>query len=180
MPAAVLKIYGAYTSQKALQLHNPIDGFLVLGRAENANEVVENARVFLAPLRFGAGIKGKLAEAMSCGTPSITTSIGAEAMMLGSIWNGFVTDNPEAFADLAVKLYQNKSIWEDAQKNGIEIYNKRFSKLTNESSLIDCVAKVRDNLNKHRMNNFLGEMLQFQSNLSSKYLSKWIAEKNKK
>ena len=180
MPAAVLKIYGAYTSQKVLQLHNPTDGFLVLGRAENANEVVENAKVFLAPLRFGAGIKGKLAEAMSCGTPSITTSIGAEAMMLNSKWNGFVTDKPEEFADLAVELYQNKSIWEDAQKNGIEIYNKRYSKLPNESSFIDCVAKVRKNLNKHRMNNFLGAMLQFQSNLSSKYLSKWIAEKNKK
>ena len=180
MPAAVLKIYGAYTSQKVLQLHNPTDGFLVLGRAENANEVVENAKVFLAPLRFGAGTKGKLAEAMSCGTPSITTSIGAEAMMLNSKWNGFVTDKPEEFADLAVELYQNKSIWEDAQKNGIEIYNKRYSKLPNESSFIDCVAKVRKNLNKHRMNNFLGAMLQFQSNLSSKYLSKWIAEKNKK
>jgi len=179
-PAAVLKIYGAYTSQKVLQLHNSTDGFLVLGRAENANEVVENARVFLAPLQFGAGIKGKLAEAMSCGTPSITTSIGAEAMMLNSKWNGFVTDKPEEFADLAVKLHQDKSIWEDAQKNGIEIYNKRYSKIIYESSVIDCVAKVRDNLQKHRMKNFLGAMLQFQSNLSSKYLSKWISEKNKK
>jgi glycosyltransferase involved in cell wall biosynthesis len=180
MPAAVLKIYGAYAGQKVLQLHNPKDGFFVLGRVENANEVVENARVFLAPLRFGAGIKGKLAEAMLCGTPSITTSIGAEAMIFESKWNGFVTDNPEQFADLAVQLYQNKSIWENAQKNGIEIYNNRYSKKEFEDLFIDCVTKVRDELQKHRMNNFFGAMLQFQSNLSSKYLSKWIAEKSKK
>jgi glycosyltransferase involved in cell wall biosynthesis len=49
---------------------------LIRGRAADANEVVQQARVVLAPLRFGAGIKGKLVEAMLCGTPSVTTSIG--------------------------------------------------------------------------------------------------------
>jgi glycosyltransferase involved in cell wall biosynthesis len=179
LPIAVMKIYGAYPSQKVRQLHNPKEGFFVLGRAENANEVVENARVCLAPLRFGAGIKGKLVEAMFCGTPSVTTSIGAEAMILDSKWNGFVTDNPEEFAALAVKLYQNKSIWENAQKNGTEIYNKRYSKKYFENVFINRALEVQKNLKNHRRNNFLGSMLQFQNNLSSKYLSKWISEKNK-
>ena len=180
MSDATLKIYGAYTSQKIMQLHNVKEGFLVMGRATVANEVVENARVCLAPLRFGAGIKGKLVEAMFCGTPSVTTSIGAEAMLLNSKWNGFVTDNSEEFADLAVKLYQNKSIWKNAQKSGIEIYNKRYSKVDFENPFITRIINIQNQLQNHRLNNFLGSMLQFQSNLSSKYLSKWIAEKNKK
>ena len=79
-PEAVLEIYGAYPSQKVLQLHQPKEGFLIMGRAENAQEVVEKARVVLVPLRFGAGLKGKLAEAMYCGTASVTTTNGAEAM----------------------------------------------------------------------------------------------------
>ncbi|WP_304198935.1 glycosyltransferase, partial [Flavobacterium alvei] len=90
MPDAVLHIYGAYPSQKVLQLHQPKQGFNIMGRADDAQEVVRNARVVLAPLRFGAGIKGKLLEAMQCGTPSVTTTIGAESMCGDLPWNGFV------------------------------------------------------------------------------------------
>jgi hypothetical protein len=63
-----LNVYGAYPSQKVLQLNNVKEGFIVKGRAPNANDVVGKARVVLAPLRFSAGIKGKLLEAMLCGT----------------------------------------------------------------------------------------------------------------
>ena len=80
LPNAELHIYGAYPSPKVTQLHQPKDGFLIKGRADSAKEVMLNAKVCLAPLRFGAGLKGKLIDAMECGTPSVTTTIGAEAM----------------------------------------------------------------------------------------------------
>ena len=126
LPEAVLNIYGAYPTQKVLQLHNAKEGFLIQGRAESAVEVVQKARVVLAPLRFGAGIKGKLLEAMQCGTPSVTTAIGAESMQGDLEWNGFVEDNPEIFADKAVQLYQDKKIWLKAQENGVAIINQRY------------------------------------------------------
>ena len=69
LPQAEIHIYGAYPPPKATQLHNEKQGFKVLGWAKNAQSVMKSARVCLAPLRFGAGIKGKLAEAMLCGTP---------------------------------------------------------------------------------------------------------------
>ena len=97
LPEAILHIYGAYPSQKVLQLHKPAEGFIIEGRAADAQEVVRNARVVLAPLRFGAGIKGKLLEAMQCGTPSVTTSIGAESMHGDLSWNGFVADDVADF-----------------------------------------------------------------------------------
>ena len=90
IPEAFLNVYGAYPSQKVMQLHNKKDGFLILGRAVDAQEEVKKARVVLAPLRFGAGIKGKLLEAMQCGTPSSTTSIGSESMHGDLPWSGFV------------------------------------------------------------------------------------------
>lgn len=180
IPNAILKIYGAYTSQKVLQLHNAKYGFLIMGRAPNAIEVVENAKVSLAPLRFGAGIKGKLVEAMFCGTPSVTTSIGAEAITIDTKWNGFITDNPAEFAQLAAELYTNSDIWYKAQKNGIAIYNQRYSKIEFENPFLNRVETVLNDLQNHRTNNFLGSMLQFQSNLYSKYFSKWIMEKNRK
>jgi glycosyltransferase involved in cell wall biosynthesis len=180
MPEAVLQIYGAYPSQKVVQLNNVKEGFLVKGRAENAQEVVKNARIVLAPLRFGAGIKGKLLEAMQCGTPSITTTIGAESMCGDLPWNGFVSDEPQVFADKAVELYQDKTLWQKNQKNGFEIMEKRYLKSLFENDFMQHILKIQTHLKPHRLQNFMGSLLQHHTLTSTKYMSRWIEEKNKK
>jgi glycosyltransferase involved in cell wall biosynthesis len=179
IPEANLLVYGAYPSQKVLQLHQPKEGFHVMGRADNAQEVVSKARVVLAPLRFGAGIKGKLLEAMQCGTPSTTTSIGAESMFGDLPWNGFITDNPQDFASKAVFLYQDKTTWIQAQKNGIQIIEKRYLKSNYVAEFKDYILTLQNNLKQHRLNNFIGALLQHQTLQSTKYMSKWIEAKNK-
>ena len=179
LPEAVLNVYGAYPSQKVLQLHNSKDGFLIMGRANDAQEVVQEARVVLAPLRFGAGIKGKLLEAMQCGTPSITTSIGSESMHGDMPWNGFITDDIVNFVDTAVQLYQDKEIWGRAQQNGITIINQRYSKGLFETDFRTKIEFLRSNLQQHRLHNFMGAMLQHHTLKSTKYMSRWIEEKNK-
>ena len=179
VPQAVLNVYGAYPSQKVAQLHNSKDGFLIMGRASDAQEVVKEARVVLAPLRFGAGIKGKLLEAMQCGTPSITTSIGSESMHGDLPWNGFVADDVANFVDAAVQLYQDKTIWGTAQKNGITIINQRYFKGLFETDFSIKIEFLRSNLQQHRLSNFMGAMLQHHTLKSTKYMSRWIEEKNK-
>ncbi|MGZ9735230.1 glycosyltransferase [Flavobacterium sp. GNP002] len=178
-PEAVLNVYGAYPSQKVLQLHNKKEGFLIMGRAINAQEVVREARVVLAPLRFGAGIKGKLLEAMQCGTPSITTSIGSESMHGELPWNGFITNDIADFADRAAQLYQDKIIWSNAQQNGIAIINQRYSKRLFEIDFRAKIEILQSNLEQHRLNNFIGALLQHHTLKSTKYMSRWIEEKNK-
>ena len=179
IPEAKLLVYGAYPSQKVLQLHQPKEGFHIMGRAENAHEVVSKARIVLAPLRFGAGIKGKLLEAMQCGTPSITSSIGAESMFGDLPWNGFITDNPEDFATKAVTLCQDKTLWTTAQQNGIQIIEKRYLKSNFISDFNEHILTLQNNLKQHRFNNFMGALLQHQTLQSTKYMSKWIEAKNK-
>jgi glycosyltransferase involved in cell wall biosynthesis len=179
LPEANLLVYGAYPSQKVLQLHQPKKGFHILGRAENAQKVVSKAKVVLAPLRFGAGIKGKLLEAMQCGTPSVTTSIGAESMCGNLPWNGFITDDPVEFASKAIALYNDKSIWNSAQNNGLAIIEKRYLKSDFISDFKEVICNIESNLKSHRLKNFMGSVLQHQSLQSSKYMSKWIEEKNK-
>ena len=179
LPEAVVNIYGAYPSQKVLQLNNVKHGFLIKGRAENANEVVLKARIVLAPLRFGAGIKGKLLEAMQFGTPSVTTSIGAESMHDKLPWNGFVVNNPQSFAEKAVQLYQDEKIWLQAQKYGVDIINQRYLKGLFEGDFKEHVEYLLNNVQQHRLNNFMGELLQHHTLRSTKYMSKWIEEKNK-
>lgn len=179
LPKAVLNVYGAYPSQKVLQLNNVKEGFIVKGRAANASEVVQEARVVLAPLRFGAGIKGKLLEAMQCGTPSGTTSIGAESMYGDLDWNGFITDDPEVFAKEAVALYQDEKLWLEGQKNGVEIINHRYLRGFFEDDFMKKIKWLQANLQEHRLNNFMGSLLQHHALKSTKYMSMWIEAKNK-
>jgi hypothetical protein len=179
MPNAVLQIYGAYPSQKVLQLHQSKEGFHIMGRANDAQEVVTNARVVLAPLRFGAGIKGKLVEAMQCGTPSLTTTIGAESMCGNLPWNGFIADEAPIFADKALELYQDKTIWLKSQENGFRIIEKRYLKSLFEDDFVRHILKVQVHLKQHRLHNFMGTMLQHHTLTSTKYMSRWIEEKNK-
>ncbi len=180
IPEAVLQIYGAYPSQKVLQLHQPKEGFHIMGRADDAQEVVKMARIVLAPLRFGAGIKGKLLEAMQYGTPSVTTSVGAESMCGDLSWNGFITDDAQVFADKAVELYQDKELWLKAQKNGFKIIEKRYLKSLFEDEFVQHILKVQTNLKQHRLHNFMGALLQHHTLASTKYMSRWIEEKNRK
>ncbi|MFV8341333.1 glycosyltransferase [Flavobacterium sp. XS2P39] len=179
LPEASLHVYGAYPSQKVLQLHQSKEGFLIMGRADEASEVVKSARVVLAPLRFGAGIKGKLLVAMQCGTPSVTTFIGSEAMHGDLPWNGFIAEDAGDFASAAVRLYQDKINWLKAQQNGIEIINQRYLKKLFEADFSRKVKMLQSDLQKHRLTNFMGAMLQHHTLRSTKYMSRWIEEKNK-
>ena len=178
-PNAKLHIYGAYPPPKANQLHNPKQGFLISGWANDAKQVMQKARICLAPLRFGAGLKGKLLEAMQCGTPSVTTHVGAESMHDNLEWNGVVTDNPEDFINAAIILYNDKEKWLNAQKNSINIINSSFDKNSLSIVLLNTIHDIKNNLKEHRDNNFIGSMLRHHSMKSTQYMSQWIEAKNK-
>lgn len=179
LPKTELHIYGAYATQQIKQLHNPKEGFIVKGFTQNSNEVVEKAKVVLAPIRFGAGIKGKLTEAMVCGTPSVTTAIGAEGMCQNLPWNGVIEDDFSEFSNLAVKLYENQQFWETSQQNGVEIVNQLYDKNVLAEKFMRSINEIQENLIEHRKQNFLGSLLQHQTLNATKFMSKWIEEKNK-
>ena len=179
LPNVEMHIYGAYVNQQIRDLDNAKEGFLIKGFAENSKSVISKARVVLAPLNFGAGIKGKLTEAMICGTPSITSKIGAEGMHENLSWNGFIENNYKQFAKKAIELYTNKNSWEQSQKNGIEIINQIYDKDKLELLYINRIKQLQENIEQHRTKNFLGSLLQHQTLQATKYMSKWIEEKNK-
>lgn len=178
MPDVCLRIYGAYPSQKVLELHKPAENFFIMGRAQDAKAVVRHARVVLAPIRFGAGAKGKLLEAMQCGTPSVTTTIGAESMQGHLPWNGCIADDVSEIVNAAVNLYQNENSWKLAQQNGIAIVNERYSKALFSAPFINHILELQKHLERHRQNNFMGAMLLHHTLASTRYMSKWIEAKN--
>ena len=179
LPDATMHVYGSYPSPALLQLNHPASGFLVHGRANNAFEVMRNARVCLAPLRFGAGIKGKLLEAMLCGTPSVTTRIGAEGMQGDLPWNGHVCDDAADFASAAEHLYTSKVDWTTAQAHGKQLLETLFESDAPSQEFMERVHYLLAHLEKHRLANFMGSMLMHHTLQSTKYMARWIEEKNR-
>ena len=179
LPEAHMNIYGAYAGQKVLQLQNIRERFIVHGRAEDALEVVGRAKVLLAPIQFGAGVKGKFIDAMRSGTPAVTTTVGAEAMKGKLKWNGSIADELDDFVAKAVQLYEDKLSWQKAQENGLRIINERYNKAAYYRDFQTRLIALSAKLTEHRNHNFFGQVLLHHTANSSKYMSLWIQEKNR-
>ncbi|GAA3918421.1 glycosyltransferase [Litoribacillus peritrichatus] len=178
LPEAELHIYGAYPPKKATQLHNEKQRFLVKGWAVNAFEVVSKARVLLAPLRFGAGLKGKLIDAAECGTPAVTTSIGAEGMY-GNALPARISDDKDEFAKAAIELYSKEESWQSLHQECSLLIPERFELDLHQQRLIDRITLLENELEQERQNNFTGSMLRHHSMKSTQYMAQWIEAKNK-
>lgn len=203
LPKAELHIYGAYPPKKATQLHNEKQGFLVKGWAENVESIMLSAKVLIAPLRFGAGIKGKLIDAMRCATPSITTWIGAEgitstdsiiansniqeiddpkqlAQWPGALCSANTTDAAviQDYVEQAVALHNDKSTWDSASSLTASVLSS-FESEQPEVPLIEKVISLKQSLNTHRNGLFMQSLLWHQTLTASKYMSQWIEAKNK-
>ncbi len=179
LPGVECHIYGAYPPPKAQQLHSESLGFLLKGWAKDSREVLGRARLLLAPLRFGAGQKGKLLEAMLCGTPSITTPIGAESMAGDLPWPGQVVAEPGEFAQMAVELYKSETLWGNAKDQAGVVLNERFDAEKHSVILQEKIKQIQVSLTAHRKANFIGQMLCHHSLQAQRYMSQWIELKNR-
>lgn len=180
LPKAEMHIYGAYASQKINQLNNEKEGFLIKGFADDVNSVMQLAKVCLAPIRFGAGLKGKLFDAMQNGTPCVTTTIGAEGIYGNFSPNGFIENDIQEFVNKTVELYKNELLWNEKQQNGFQVINEKYNKIRLQQEFLANIEEAIKNLKKNRFNNFTGQMLFHHTLQSTKYLSRWIEEKNRK
>ncbi len=179
LPTAQLHIYGAYQPAKATALHNPKQGFYLCGWAKDAHQIMSRARVCLAPLRFGAGIKGKLLDAMQCDTPSVTTAVGAEGMAGSVPWGGAVAQSPEQLVAEAEQLYTQEDKWQQAVLRGRWILAERFNSAAIADQLHARIQDLRTNLADHRRANFIGAMLGHHLYKSTQYMSQWIEAKSR-
>lgn len=179
LPRAELHIYGAYPPPKATALHNKRQGFLVKGWADDALTVVAQHKVLLAPLRVGAGIKGKLLDAMLTGTPSVTTDIGAEGMCGECQWPGAIANDSKALAAQAVSLYQDESQWRLAANACGPLLAKHYSRADLGPKLVTVLRERHLNLNAWRRDNILGALFNFHSIRSTEFMSRWIEVKSR-
>ncbi len=103
------------------------NGVEVLGYVEDLSPVFEQARIFVAPLRYGAGVKGKVITSLRYGVPVVTTGIGNEGIELTHEDEVLVADDPCLFADMICRLYEDAELWE-------RLRERAFRRLVNDYS----------------------------------------------
>lgn len=178
LPNTQLHIYGAYATQKVLQLNNINDGFIIKGKADDVNEIMQKYRVLVAPIPFGAGLKGKFVDGFKNSLPNVTSKIGAEGMSAEN-WGGFIAKDETNFIDAVCKLYNDETEWNKAVTHGFDVLKNEFSAEIWSGVLKNAVLKIHENIEAHRSNLFI-QKIMWQNGLQAvKYMSLWIEQKNK-
>lgn len=108
----------------------------VIGYVADLTQIFSECKISVAPLRYGAGVKGKVITSLSYGVPCVATSIASEGMGLTHGQNVMVGDTPAEFAAAVVKLYTDSDYWEKLSQSGLAIVQENYSLENFEENLI--------------------------------------------
>ena len=103
------------------------DGIEVVGYVAEIEEWIDKCRLSVSPLRYGAGVKGKINHSMSRGLPVVATTPSVEGMHLAAGEEILVADDPAAFADAIVRLYTDEALWARLSAAGLANVRRHFS-----------------------------------------------------
>jgi GT2 family glycosyltransferase len=126
LPGVTLDVAGPDPPAE-VRAYEATEGVRVLGHVPDLAPLFARARVFVAPIRFGAGVKGKIGEALSHGLPLVTTTVGAEGMGLTDGEHAMIRDDAAGQAAAVVELYENAELWQRLAARGRERIEEYFT-----------------------------------------------------
>ena len=138
MPEANLLIAGASPTESIKALAS--DRIDVTGMIPDLGPIFDQTRVFVAPIRYGAGIKGKVATAMAYGVPVVATSCAAEGMFLENERDLLIVDDPDAFAEHVFTLYTDPDVWSKFSRNGQDFVTEHNSMIKGRNTILRAIA----------------------------------------
>jgi len=115
----------------------------ILGFAEDLKPYLNKVRLSFVPLRYGAGVKGKIGTSMVAGLPVITTSVGAEGMGVVNKKHCLIEDDPQTFAQGILKLYTDEKLWNNLRENGLLFAERNFGANAAYSTLAKILRKLK-------------------------------------
>lgn len=176
-PEAELRIYGAYLEELSLGPNDfpGSDRFIIKGYAPSIEEVFKTARLQLAPLRFGAGVKGKIISGLQFGLPTFSTPVGWEGIGGKHVKNPLVINEISQMIPKAAELYYESQQWEKALQQGRELAREHF---TNRDSTQGSSFLLHTDQEISREARLLRDLLRSKAFDSSRFMSKWIEAKN--
>jgi hypothetical protein len=178
LPTVECHIYGPYAPVSITQLHQPKQGFYVQGRVDDIRLAMQSHRVNLVPLRYGAGNKGKVIDGWATGTATAMTPVAAEGMVNDFPDDFHPSDSAVAFAEQAVRLYQDAAYWQAAQAFGRNAIIDGTDADIHGDPFVQRLFGLKNTLSEHRHRNILGRLLSQQQYRANEFLSRWITLKN--
>ena len=122
-----LKFYVIGSRPPASVISLASDDVIVLGHVPDVRPYFEACRLSVAPLRYGAGVKGKVNQSLSFGVPVVATPVAVEAMYLVHGEDVLVAEDPEAFAKAMIRAYTDSALWNRLSRNGLSNIERHFS-----------------------------------------------------
>ena len=117
------------------------DKVIVTGMIDDLADVFEISRVFVCPLRVGAGAKGKVLSALAHGVPVVSTAIGVEGAGLVEDEHVLIADDPQAMADSVLRVYHDANLWRNMSRAGLALVNDQFSLAMGVGQLEEAIEK---------------------------------------
>ncbi len=142
-PDIRLFVVGSHPPRRILDLASK--NIIITGYVSDLEALFQACRISVAPLRFGAGIKGKILTSLSYGVPVLTTPLGAEGMDLQAGTEILIAHDPEDFARRLILLYGDEKQWNRMSRRGLEIIKKRFSSTVVRAGMENCLNEMERN-----------------------------------
>ena len=176
LPDVVIKIIGAYPPQQLRDLAKNKKNVQLLGYQEDLKPFLDNSRLMIAPLRFGAGLKGKLFDAMRNGLPFVASEVASEGIL--GLADTYIPKSPEEFIDKSVNIYTSSSAWRKAQFDQHQLLHTHFAKQDHTLRVKSKMNDILSHLTEHRKKLFFRNFLEYHQLRSTEYFSKWLELKN--
>lgn len=173
LPAAELHLYGAYPPAE-ISRHKGEQGIFAHGPVADHRAALRSHRALLSPLRFGAGIKGKVLEAWGTGTPVIGTALSFEGM--GK--EGLLAEDAKSLAQACLAL-EDEALWRKESLSGLHAVASLYGEERLAKSFLEFTESRAKELSSIRARNLTGAMLRHHTLNASKYFSRWIEAKNR-
>ena len=143
IPRLKLYVVGSHMTEDILAYAS--DNIVILGYVPNVDHLFNQARLLVAPLRFGSGMKGKIGQALALGLPVVTTTIGAEGFGFSDGVEVMLGDDPVGFARAVIKAYGDQTLWHRLSDNGYRYVEENLSPAVVNPRIAAAIAELSNN-----------------------------------
>ena len=172
LPHAKFRIVGSNPTPEVLALAS--EGIEVIGFMQDLGPLLDRCRLSVVPLRFGAGIKGKIGTSLSHGLPCVSTAVGTEGMNVSDGDGVLVADEASAFADAVVRLHEDAALWTAASRGGLAFVQRNFSMAAGVETLTSILTGIGIARTSFRADALYASMLAMEDGREMPFAMDWI------